>query len=1764
MGGKSRKQSSIRAEECPMTDFGADENANDVEWVNKEWVKKLFRIAAIVSFCSVSMNTPFTFEYRPVLEYVTLILDTMVMLLFTAEMIAKCRSRGLLKGDYPYLKNRWCIFDMTMVLLLWASVILQVLNWQKIVSDFVSVVRSPRPFIMIRAFRVYLKVNMSRARMAIIFKRSGQQVWSVAIFLIFFLALYGILGVQMFGKLSFHCVRKGANLSDLELSDFAIPDTYCRQENPDCPEEMDCKNVEKLPGKLKEFNGFDHIGKSVFTVYESASLEGWVYIMYKVIDSFAPWMGYLFFVTMVFFLSWLVKNVFIAVIVEVFAELRTQFHHNSGKEAVGAFGSQVLEAEPTELSPWKLVSVDEDKPQGLAPHFCQVILQSRSFHLAILLVVAVDAVFASTYNLFYTDDEAKKKRYDGLLYWLQVAFTVVFDLEMLFKIWCLGFKGYMKRAYHIVESVLAIFTTLHILSQGLYHTELTYFQVFRFIRLIKLSPTLEDFVHKVLGPGRKLGFLVAFTMTSLIIVSVVSLQLFCFIPDLEQFQNFFKALMSMFQILTQEGWVEVKNSCWYASGLHDQFPIALFFVVYHLFAGVAFMSMFQILTQKGWAVVMYETMYQTNDSFNHLIVLYFIIYHLFATMIVLSLFVAVILDNLELPEEMKRIKQLKATEQKTVAEKLPLRLQIFEKFPDKPQTVVMSRLPSDFTLPKIRESFIRQFIETGTEVERMLRGSEESNMAAISESIASNRLLNRSLAPIKGVTSLQKKIGVSTVVKDSMKQRGLNMDDGGHLTGGYTFSEFGSRDRRGFRGSLRGHRTMEGIRENGDSVANRNVSFDIRVIQERKQLAVQKRDAKEDELRENHPYFDMPLLTFDQESRIRQICMAIVYARYDPTMRELSKGIMKKSRYQSVHDFLGIVTYLSWCSILVTIGSCISMFWEHPDNRIMDNNSLKIMEFIFVIFMSFELLLKVLADGLFFTPKALIRDAGGALDVFIYFTSLIFLSWMPKKVKVNSLAQMFMILRCFRPLRIFTLVPHLRKVVYELLRGFKEIILVSILLLALLFMFASYGVQQFADSLGKCNDESITYKEDCHGEFLQTVGVVKFPVLEDNQTTFLVPRVWSNPRNFNFDNIGHAMLALFEVLSLEGWLEIRDIIEERKGIRYCIYIHVFVFIGCMIGLTLFVGVVIANFFENKGTALMTVDQRRWQDLKGRLKLAQPLHLPPRPDHSRIRSSLYDLTQNKYFKRFIACMVILNFGFLSVKWKDASGEEEKNVSYYLASCSVIFNIIFALEVILKCISLSPIGYWHSRRNRCDLIVTVCGVVWVVLLLNYKDQNTYTIGYVIIVFRFFTITGKHPTLKMLMMTIVVSMVKSFFIIAGLFLLMTAYAFAGVVLFGKVKYGESLSRQANFENATNATATLFRIVTGEDWNKIMHDCMVQPKECTPGENIWETDCGNPAASLFYFCTFYLIIAYIVLNLLVGIIMENFSLFYSSEEDALLSYADIKNFQTTWNMVDINRRGVIPVSRVKFVLRLLRGRLEVDMEKDHLNYKHMCCEIEKMRNGQDVNFHDVLSMLSYRTVDIRKSLQLDELMAREELEYNIEEEVAKDTIRNWLEKCIKKRKTKETSNKDPSITQHNFLASESKRYSIPTCITPNAVRTLESEEMPGLETSMQSADTASNQSSSPSHKLLVPCVSDGSIKLGEDESPNPVVGFRLRRQHHHRRMLVGSTPSTPASGPPSSTLSSPMFPKPVNSYVMGLATQDVQDWWREQLQYDSGSEED
>lgn len=130
------------------------------------------RFCALVSLFSVCLNTPKTFERYPPLRYLTLFCDSLVCLLFTAEMITKISIRGFLKGEKPYFKSRWCQFDASMCLFLWVSIILHVLQILAIVPKFssLSILRSPRPLIMIRFLRIFLKFSMPKSRIESIFK----------------------------------------------------------------------------------------------------------------------------------------------------------------------------------------------------------------------------------------------------------------------------------------------------------------------------------------------------------------------------------------------------------------------------------------------------------------------------------------------------------------------------------------------------------------------------------------------------------------------------------------------------------------------------------------------------------------------------------------------------------------------------------------------------------------------------------------------------------------------------------------------------------------------------------------------------------------------------------------------------------------------------------------------------------------------------------------------------------------------------------------------------------------------------------------------------------------------------------------------------------------------------------------------------------------------------------------------------------------------------------------------------------------------------------------------------------------------------------------------------------------------------------------------------------------------------------------------------------------------------------------------------------
>lgn len=148
-------------------------------------------------------------------------------------------------------------------------------------------------------------------------------------------------------------------------------------------------------------------------------------------------------------------------------------------------------------------------------------------------------------------------------------------------------------------------------------------------------------------------------------------------------------------------------------------------------------------------------------------------------------------------------------------------------------------------------------------------------------------------------------------------------------------------------------------------------------------------------MRENHPFFDRPLFTVGRDSNIRRICQNIVDAKYSPERIDSVTGKPLQLKYKQIRSLFGLMNYLDWAMVLVTGLSCISMLFESPwpttgEYLIFHNPYLQIFEYIFVMAMTFELCVKIIANGLFFTPKAVVRDVGDIMTIFIYIVSFFY------------------------------------------------------------------------------------------------------------------------------------------------------------------------------------------------------------------------------------------------------------------------------------------------------------------------------------------------------------------------------------------------------------------------------------------------------------------------------------------------------------------------------------------------------------------------------------------------------------------------------------------------------------------------------------------------------------------------------------------------------------------------------------------------------
>lgn len=318
--------------------------------------------------------------------------------------------------------------------------------------------------------------------------------------------------------------------------------------------------------------------------------------------------------------------------------------------------------------------------------------------------------------------------------------------------------------------------------------------------------------------------------------------------------------------------------------------------------------------------------------------------------------------------------------------------------------------------------------------------------------------------------------------------------------------------------------------------------------------------------------------------------------------------------------------------------------------------------FIFVI----EFIIKVIADGFIFTPNAYLLSVWNMLDFFVLLTLLVNIgaALSPSTIATSRFTRS---LKAFRALRLINLSETMRQTFYNvMIIGASLIFDASILTLLYIIPFSVWGQNLFSGLLYSCNDEDVLGKMQCIGEF--TASPAGWAIL--------VPRAWQNPYVWSFDSFRSAILILFEIVSLEGWVDVmdsamaitgRDAQPQPDSAQYnSVFFVIYNLIGAIVVLTLFVSVIIENFSRRSGQALLTSEQQQWVDLKKLIARQRPSRRPDQRPHGRFRSWCYDraISKHGWWSRMVTGLYVIHICVLASQTENQAGRVDDSRGKHL--------------------------------------------------------------------------------------------------------------------------------------------------------------------------------------------------------------------------------------------------------------------------------------------------------------------------------------------------------------------------------------------------------------------------------------------------------------------------------------------------------------------
>jgi hypothetical protein len=663
--------------------------------------------------------------------------------------------------------------------------------------------------------------------------------------------------------------------------------------------------------------------------------------------------------------------------------------------------------------------------------------------------------------------------------------------------------------------------------------------------------------------------------------------------------------------------------------------------------------------------------------------------------------------------------------------------------------------------------------------------------------------------------------------------------------------------------------------------------------------------------------------------------------------------------------------------LFLILVSSILMALDNPrEDGTLFNNVLEwIGDGLLVIFI-IEAILKIVAYGFVAHPTSYLRDSWNVLDFFVIIVSIA--SFILSTIGYSGLGFITVLrtFRALRPLRVINRNRGIKMVVQTLLMSIKGIAHVALITLLIYLVFAILGVQLFSGNLYSCTDPTVILRIACTGPFLQNVTVE-----ETRLTSFVRPdgrvgnesvrtgkliivstpaiRQWVTPA-LNFDNTWNSFVTLFSVATLDNWNDVMFSVIDQTGENsapqrdsepwWGLFFVVFIIVGSFFLLNMFVGVIIFNFnmVKNRldGLSLLSAEQKLWVETQRMIMNFSP-SVKLKPSENSIRRWCFMVCIDPVFEVGTGAIIFANIVFMCLSHADQE-PIWNSIDFY---SNFVFVGIFTVEAMLK---FTAFGwrYFGDGWNRFDLFIILSSYADIGAG-DYVNLNVAVLR-VLRLFRLarmLSLVKRAKNVRILLETLWYSLPSLGNIGAFLLLIFFVFSVLGMQIFATVKRTGAMNHHLNFESFPNAFLVLVQVATLDNWTDLML-ALTNTGDCGP------EDCGTPFAPLF-FIAFILVAGFVMVNLFIAIILDNFSTTMQLEKSAL-KISDLKKFADAWAIYDEDASWLVETKHFPIILAQLKPPLGIIRRCDRIALLMLADSYNIPEHGGVIHFAETLIPLA------------------------------------------------------------------------------------------------------------------------------------------------------------------------------------------------------------